>query len=294
MYALELSPPRADSLCSRDRERIMSARTKKFSEELDILIAKGDQLALAMEYDCHPEKFRAQVSKIFKGDKAKIDEFLKKLPRFKSDYQAWYSEAQAVVKQVIPNRLDDLISYYEYPRVRKDISFQNYMIKDYLQGLTITRYGGSEVVADSSAAIPEFTQQLNIVKAAKATLESSLMDLKAVLQADLFDTEIESAGALAKAGYLRAAGAICGVVLEKHLHHVCDIHNIKVAKKNPGISDLIQLLKDGNVITVAQWRFIQSLADIRNMCDHAKGREPTKDEIADLIVGTGKILKQVF
>jgi hypothetical protein len=166
------------------------------------------------------------------------------------------------------------------------------MIRDYLQGLRTTR--GLEVVADGSAAIPEFVQQLNMVRAAKATLNSSLMDLRAVLQADLFDTEIESAGALAKAGYLRAAGAICGVVLEKHLLHVCDIHNIKVPKKNPGISDLIQLLKDDNVITVAQWRFIQSLADIRNICDHAKGREPTKDEIADLVAGAEKTLKQVF
>ena len=98
------------------------------------------------------------------------------------------------------------------------------------------------------------------------------MDLTAVLQADLFDSEIESAGALPRPGISGRLGAICGVILEKHLHHVCDIHNIKVAKKNPGISDLIHLLKDGSVIMVAQWLFIQSLADIRNLCDHAKGR----------------------
>lgn len=119
------------------------------------------------------------------------------------------------------------------------------------------------------------------------------MDLRAVLQADLFDSEVETAGALAKSGYLRSAGAIYGVVLEKHLYHVCGVHKIKVAKKHPGISDLINLLKDANVITVAQWRFIQSLADMRNLCDHAKGREPTKDEIADLGAGTDKVLKQI-
>ncbi len=271
----------------------MSERTKKFDAELDVLLEKGDMLWMAIQYDCHPKEFKARVSESFKGDKDKIDGYLKGLPNFRNDYQAWYSEAQALIKQVMPNRLADFTSYYEYPRVRKDISFQNYMIRDYLQGLRITRYG-SEVVADGSAAIPEFVQQLNMVKAAKASLESSLMDLKAVLQADLFDSEIETAGALAKAGYLRAAGAICGVVLEKHLHHVCDAHNIKVAKKNPTISDLIQLLKDGNVITVAQWRFIQSLADTRNLCDHAKGREPTRDEIADLVGGTERTLKQVF
>lgn len=271
----------------------MSERTKKFSTELDTLIIRGDALLMAIQYECQPKEFKAQVTELFKDDKDKIEKYLKNLPNFKSDYQAWYTEAQAVIKQVMPDRLADFISYFDVPKGRKDITFQNYMIRDYLQGLRITRYG-SEVIADGSAAIPEFLQQLNMVKAAKATLESSLMDLKAVLQADLFDSEIETAGVLAKAGYLRAAGAICGVVLEKHLHHVCDAHNIKVTKKNPGISDLIQLLKDGNVITVAQWRFIQSLADIRNICDHAKGREPTKDEIADLVAGTEKTLKQVF
>lgn len=272
----------------------MSERTKKFSAELDALVARGDLLWMAIQYECHPKEFKEQVKKAYDNDKDKIEKYFKDLPSFKSDYQAWYTEAQAVIKQVMPDRLADFVSYFDVPKGRKDITFQNYMIRDYLQGLAITRGWEKEVVVDGSAAIPEFVQQLNMVKAAKATLESSLMDLKAVLQADLFDSEIETAGVLAKAGYLRAAGAICGVVLEKHLHHVCDTHNIKVAKKNPGISDLIQLLKDGNVITVAQWRFIQSLADIRNLCDHAKGREPTKDEIADLVAGTEKTLKQVF
>ncbi|MFT5613052.1 MAG: hypothetical protein ACI8Q6_000326 [Granulosicoccus sp.] len=92
------------------------------------------------------------------------------------------------------------------------------MIRDYLQGLKITKPGGQ--VVDGSSAVPEFRQQLSMVKAAKDSLESTLIDLTAVLQADLFDTEIETAGALAKAGYLRAAGAICGVVIEKHLGHV--------------------------------------------------------------------------
>jgi hypothetical protein len=84
------------------------------------------------------------------------------------------------------------------------------------------------------------------------------------------------------------------VVLEKHLHHVCEIHSIKILKKNPGISDLSQLLKDAGVTDTPQWRFIQHLADIRNISDHAKGREPTKDEISDLVAGAKKILKTVF
>lgn len=135
---------------------------------------------------------------------------------------------------------------------------------------------------------------MNLVKAANDTLDSTLLDLKAVLQANLYDTEIEAAGALAKAGYLRASGAICGVFIEKHLLHVCNIHNITIRKKNPGISDLSQLLKDADVTTIPQWRFIQHLSDLRNICDHAKGREPTKEEIESLVAGAEKVLKTVF
>lgn len=272
----------------------MSERTQKFSDALKRLFDDGDQLFMAIQYECHPEDFREKLSEALKHDEEKVEKYLNDLPSFRESYQKWYSEAQAVIKQVLPDRLQDFISYYEYPRVRKDITFQNYMIKDYLQGLRITRGGGYDVIVDGSAAIPEFSQQLNLVKAAKDTLDSILLDLKAILQADLFDTEIETAGALAEAGYLRAAGAICGVVIEKHLDHVRNTHNIKIAKKNPGISDLAQPLRSSNVITLAQERFIQSLADTRNICSHAKGREPSKEEILELVEGTSKVLKTIF
>lgn len=271
----------------------MSERTKKFSDELTRLIEQGDKLHMAMQYACHPKEFKASLKKALDDDDEETKKFLDRLPNFTSEYQAWYSEAQAVIKQVLPDRLADFVSYYEYPRARKDITFQNYMIRDYLQGLRITGSLG-EIVAGRSAAIPEFVQQLNLVKAAKDTLSSTLLDLKAILQADLFDSEIETAAALAKAGYLRAAGAICGVVLEKHLRHICDLHGLTVKKKDPGISDLSQLLRDAAVTTVPQWRFIQHLADIRNICDHAKGREPAKEEIDDLVMGSERVLKTVF
>ncbi|MGF7054014.1 hypothetical protein GGC47_003202 [Bosea sp. OAE752] len=270
----------------------MSERTKKFAEELDRLIKQGSQLNIAMHLDCYGQKQKDEIYS--KLGKEKGEEFIAKLPDFKKEYQAWYSEAQAVIKQVLPDRLSDFRSYFEYQKPRKQIDFQNYMIRDYLQGLQITRGGGYEVIADGKAAIPEFTQQRHILNAAKATLGSVLLDLKHVLQADLFDSEIESARALAKAGYLRAAGAISGVIIEKHLLQVCEQRSIAVKKKNPGISDLNQLLRDETVTTVPQWRFVQHLADIRNICDHAKGREPTKEEISDLVDGTEKVLKTIF
>lgn len=268
----------------------MSEKLDKFSAELDALITEGETLHNAIQYECYPKEFREEVAKVV--PKETLEKFIKALPKFNSSYQPWFSKSQAVIKQILPDRLTDFNSYYEYPKPRKEISFQNYMIKDALQGLTIREYGA--VKTNASAAIPELVQQVNILRAAKAALGSRLMEIRSILQADLFDSELDSARALAKAGYLRAAGAVCGVLIEKHLAEVCQTHGCSPKKKNPGISDLNQSLKDNDTITVPQWRFVQHLADIRNLCDHAKGRDPTKDEIADLITGTEKVLKTIF
>ncbi len=149
-------------------------------------------------------------------------------------------------------------------------------------------------VVGGDAAVPHFQQQLAILKSVRARFESSLFDIGQLVQADIFDSELDAAGELAKNKFARAAGALAGVVLERHLGQICDNHAIKVAKKAPTISDLNDALKEAAVIDVPQWRFIQHLADIRNLCDHNKKTEPTAAQVDDLIVGVMKITKTMF
>ena len=47
-----------------------------------------------------------------------------------------------------------------------------------------------------------------------------------LVQADLFDNELDAAAELNDKGFRRAAGAVAGVVLEEHLETVCEQHNI--------------------------------------------------------------------
>ena len=260
----------------------------KFEQDLDRLINSGEMLLLSINYDCHGYQNLEENSE----NRSENERILEELPNFREQYQTWYSEALALVKQVLPDRLNDFKSYYEFPRIRKNIDSQNYRIRDYLQGLNVTR-GSHHVIVDGRAAIPEFRQQLSIVKSVKSKLTSSLLDLTSILQADLFDSEIDSARAIAKAGFMRAAGAICGVVIEKHLKQVCNNHNFTIRKKRPTISDLSQILKDNGSISIPQWRSLQHLSDIRNICDHDRGKEPQKDEIDDLLSGTSKVLKTI-
>jgi hypothetical protein len=75
---------------------------------------------------------------------------------------------------------------------------------------------------------------------------------------------------------------------------VCADHKIAIGKKNPTINDLNQILRDNSVIDIPQWRHITLLGDIRNLCGHHKGADPTDSQIIDLLDGTAKVLKTIF
>ena len=138
-----------------------------------------------------------------------------------------------------------------------------------------------------------FNQQLIIVKSVKVSFESSLFKIRQLAQADLFDSELDAARELAKNKFARAAGAVAGVVLERHLKEVCANHSIKVREK-PKISVLNDDLKAANVIDFPQWRFIQHLGDLRHLCAHDREKEPTADQIEDLLAGVEKVTMTIF
>ena len=158
--------------------------------------------------------------------------------------------------------------------------------------LSATR--GEEKVVGPSAAIPRFNQQLAIVKAVKQRFESSLFDIRQLVQADLFDSELEAAKALVKNGFVRSGGALAGVVMEKHLAQVCENRGAKVLKRKPTIGDYNDALKNSGAIDTPLWRSNQHLGDIRNLCDHHRDREPTSEEVTELVDGVAKLTKTVF
>ncbi len=270
----------------------MTSNLERYKRDLERLIKTGVLLFNAIQFECYPNESRDALKKQLKKG-GKIEPFLEMLPDFKEDYNNWYSEALAIIKVVLPDRLINFISLYEKPKSRKEIQFGNYVIADYLQGISRRDYSGAEIVSPR-AAIPQFQQQLNILKAAKNRFESTLFDIRQMLQADLFDSEIDAAKELCKNGFYRGAGAIAGVVLEKHLGEVSTEHKLSTNKKGPSISDYNQLLKNENVIDVKEWRFIQHLADLRNLCDHNKEKEPKKEDVEELIEGVAKVIKRLY
>jgi hypothetical protein len=268
----------------------LSSNLDQLKEQLDRLINEGTRLEFSMRLEIEGSKFEDRIRNVAGSENG--DKLLNILPNFKTEYEGWYSEALALIRQLLPDRVAHFSSFYEKPKSRKSIEYGNYVIQDYMLGLQVTK--GGEIKVDKDAALPQFLQQLAILKATKRRFESSLFEIRQLLQADLFDSEIDVAKELAKKKFFRAAGAIAGIILEKHLRQVCDDHSIKVIKRNPGIADLNDLLKSNSVIDVPHWRYISMLSDLRNLCVHNKQEEPSPEQVGDLIGGTAKILKTVI
>lgn len=262
----------------------MVTNLDRFRADLTALITLGEDMLLDIVV-------QSPLSKV-KLD-AKQAEDVKN--SFDRQYQRWYTEASAVIKQLIPERLAEFNQLYKGDAKRKEINLTTFNIQDWTNGIRAhTAYDGKKAFDDYAAVSMRFQNQLRILMASERRFESSLLDMRQLVYADLLDSELEAAGELLKHGFHRAAGAIAGVVLEKHLGQIAQNHKVTVKKKDPTISEHNDLLKSENVFEIPVWREIQRLGDLRNLCDHNKGREPTKEEVQELISGVEKATKTLF
>ena len=214
---------------------------------------------------------------------------------FEFFYQSWYTEARLVIKQLSPDRLEEFDQLYKGDgRVRKQIDSTSYTIQDWLRGARSARnYKGEKLFDELGYLLSRFHIQIQILEAAAVILDSALANIRQLVQADLFDSELDMANELARKKFLRSAGIIAGVVLEKHLHQVTLNHNLSTRKK-PSINNLNQLLRTADVLEHDMWLRIQLLGKLRNLCAHdVDQKEPSQEDIADLIRGVEKVIHSV-
>ncbi len=268
----------------------MSKNREALLRDTQQLLSEGVQIFQA---ELH-RRGKGGVSVKGKTAEAKKDsELVEKYPLHQS-YQAWYSKALPLVRQVLPDRHAEFIEQYRLDK-RKEVSWLSYTISDYLIGLQITRGFDKTPVFDTFTSFSaKFQHQLTILSSCADRIDSALANIEGLLQAELFDDALAAARELQRKKHLRAAGTLAGVTLERHLATVATRRAIQVGKKDPTIADLNEALKREGVLDIPNWRFIQRLADLRNLSAHAKDREPTSDEVEELIGGIEKTIKTVF
>jgi len=266
----------------------MASNLDKYKSDLDRLVKLGE--AMQLDLSCRHTKDLGKIDKRLKEAAEEIKGSFERL------YQRWYTEASALIRQLIPDRLAEFEQLYKGDGKRKAIDSSTFNIQDWLNGI---RAGTHPVRRDKYyddfvVVTMRFGTQLAIFRSLESRFESTLFDIRQLVQADLFDSELDAARELIKHGFLRGAGAIAGVVLEKHLAQVAAAHNIKTRKRHPTIADFNDLLKNGGVLDVPHWRHIQRLGDLRNLCGHNKPRDPAKDEVEELVNGVEKVSKTLF
>ncbi len=240
------------------------ANIEAIKEEIKALSAQGYAFILAMKKNLNSKE---TPSKLY------------------MEYEGWYTKSLEVIQILQPNRVMDFVGAYKNEK-RKAITISDYVISDALKGITFPFEDTFGIVFQL------LIRQVKILDTCLDKFESKIYSLQSVLQADVFDSELDSAKYLLKNGFLRASGAICGVILEKHLGKVCENRNIKLVK-NPKLANYNDALKD-NAYDMLEWRRMQRLADLRNLCDHDKQREPTKEEVEELISGTDRVIKTII
>ncbi|NOZ14251.1 MAG: hypothetical protein GXO69_11535 [Acidobacteria bacterium] len=229
-----------------------------------------------------------------KGELLKLAQDNKDIIEFGTTYQCWYSRAYKVVESLAPERLEEFVSYYRIDPRRKITDAGNYVIQDYIKGIGArTDHFDKPLWDTNNLVMIRVINQTQILASLSSRIDSVLQDITGHLFAELQDSELAAAAKLKKINK-RAAGALAGVVLERHLQRVLQNHNISIRKKSPTISDLNDPLKKAGVYDVPTWRKIQLLGDIRNLCSHQKTVEPTDEQVEELISGVNSVIKSVF
>lgn len=124
-------------------------------------------------------------------------------------------------------------------------------------------------------------QQMKAVfMAAKEDFEGGYLNsVRNLVQAEVFDNELDQAKELLSSGYAAAAAVIAGVVLETTLRNMCRDNGIPLGKLDKMNADLT---KQGVYNSLTQKR-ITALAGARNSAAHGKTEEFSKGDVNSMI-----------
>jgi len=196
-------------------------------------------------------------------------------------YQRWYSSAYQLIKEYLPEKEAEFVEHYE----DKTKSIIKEGVIDLLQ------FRSSQYTSDKSkiieSCVDKFEIQRSILLSIPDVAEIKELNLRRLISADFVETEIEQAEMLFTNGFLRAAGTLAGVALEKHLKTLCDINGVSYKLKDT-IEPLAHALYKADMLDIIELKKVQYLASIRNKCSHSN--DITNEEVKSLIAEVKKFV----
>jgi hypothetical protein len=131
----------------------------------------------------------------------------------------------------------------------------------------------------------------SIFSAARSDFQGGhLTSLRSLVQAEMFDSELEQASELLSQGYKGPAAVVAGVVLETTLRDLCDqqlpaIPHGKLDQMNAALTKI-------GVYNKLQQKRITAMADIRNSAAHGKWTEFSDADVIDMIKDVQRFLAE--
>ena len=218
-------------------------------------------------------------------------EDIKDIIEFRTVYQRWDTQSLKIVQTLASDKYDEFVNYFLNNPNRKLLDAS---IQDYIRGIGQASDGYTDELPfdPQELARIRFLNQLQVLDELSYRLDTLMADVEDHMFAELQDKELEAAKALQQVS-LRAAGALAGVVLQRHLQRMAANHTVTIPKPVTTIRDLNDPLKQAKAYDFATWRKIQLLGDLHNLCSQQRNGTPTKNQIEDLIIGVNAIIKSV-
>lgn len=123
-------------------------------------------------------------------------------------------------------------------------------------------------------------RQQAILLAAKDDYKGGYLNkIRDLIQAEVFESELEQAEELLHTGYLAPAAVIAGTVLETTLRQMCLDKQIAIGKLDKMNADLAK----ADVYNSLVQKQITALAGIRNSAAHGKAGDYGRDDVSNMI-----------
>ena len=147
---------------NKEFESMPIALLDRYKTDLKRLIEDGNNLTYGL-YNELSEYLKKDLESLPKEKRDKI-----KKCHFKSGYNAWYNESLALIRQLVPDRLEDFKQYYKYEK-RKVLSYETYSVSDYLIGVVKRDYMDNIVVGETDVYVARATGKSTYIVSIKVT-----------------------------------------------------------------------------------------------------------------------------
>ncbi|MDK9698670.1 MAG: hypothetical protein OEM52_00775 [bacterium] len=209
---------------------------------------------------------------------------------FRRHYPLWYGKSLPYIHEYNSLCYNDFIMCFKN-ETRKEITASTYTLSDYIIGVYQVSSGYQINVQYAVRGLLDI--QIGLLNACISTIDGSLNKLKNFVRADLFYSELESAEYLCQNKFYRAAGNIAGIVIERHLIHICNDLEIVLPNK-PTLGVVIDRLYDADRIDDVEKLRLKHLNEIRVKCDHVKETEPNEAEAKNILFGARETLSKNY